>query len=254
MDLGRVDARAAREDAALMPRRDRHVDRALAVLALAVGLLFFSDQARQAELPGWAIAAGTVGGVAACSALLVRRRWPVGVTLAILPVAVLTSFAAPAGLIAFYTVALHRRVAVVLWVGALGLTTLSISYAVQASERPELRTSLWLSLLSIALLPVAVAAIGMYVRARRELLESLRERAERAEAAQHEHAERARLSERARIAREMHDVLAHRISLVSMPAGSLEFGPGASQQQIARAAGVIRANAHAALEDLREVI
>jgi signal transduction histidine kinase len=85
-------------------------------------------------------------------------------------------------------------------------------------------------------------------------LASLRERAERAEAAQHEHAERARLSERARIAREMHDVLAHRISLLSMHAGSLEFGRGASQDEIARAAGVIRTNAHAALEDLREVI
>ena len=131
---------------------------------------------------------------------------------------------------------------------------LSIVYALQATDRPELRTSLWLSLLSIVLLHVAVAATGMYVRARRELLASLRERAERAEAAQHEHAERVRLSERARIAREMHDVLAHRISLLSMHAGSLEFAPGASQEEIARAAGVIRTNAHAALEDLREVI
>jgi signal transduction histidine kinase len=52
----------------------------------------------------------------------------------------------------------------------------------------------------------------------------------------------------------MHDVLAHRISLLSMHAGSLEFSPGASHQEIARAAGVIRTSAHAALEDLREVI
>ena len=237
-----------------MPRRDRLVDSALAVLALLVGMLFFSDQARQAELPGWAIAAGTVGGVAACSALLVRRRWPVGVTLAILPVAVLTSFAAPAGLIAFYTVALHRRLTTVLLVGATGLTLFSISYAVQSDDSPELQPSLWLSLLSIVLLYIALAASGMYVRARRELLASLRERAERAEAAQREHAERVRLSERARIAREMHDVLAHRISLLSMHAGSLEFAPGATHEEIARAAGVIRTNAHAALEDLREVI
>jgi signal transduction histidine kinase len=78
--------------------------------------------------------------------------------------------------------------------------------------------------------------------------------AERAEAAQHEQAERARANERARIAREMHDVLAHRISLLSMHAGSLEFSPGASHEEVARAAGIIRTNAHAALEDLREVI
>jgi signal transduction histidine kinase len=237
-----------------MPRRQLLHDSALFAFALLAGAMFFSNQARQAELPGWAVALGTLGGLAACCALWVRRRWPVGVTLAILPVAALTSFASPAGLIAFYTVALHRRLTTVLWVGAAGMIPLSIAYALQETDRPELRTSLWLSLLSIVLLHVAVAAAGMYVHARRELLASLRDRAERAEAAQHEHAERARLQERARIAREMHDVLAHRITLLSMHAGSLEFAPGASQQEIARAAGVIRTNAHAALEDLREVI
>jgi signal transduction histidine kinase len=237
-----------------MSRRQRLADSALFAFVLLAGALFFSNQARQDEWPGWAVGLGTLGGLAACCALWVRRRWPVGVTLAILPVAMFSSFAAPAGLIAFYTVALHRRLATVLWVGAIGLTVLCTGYVLQASARPELRTSLWLSLLSIVLVHVALAAIGLYVQARREVLASLRERADRAEAAQHEHAERARLNERARIAREMHDVLAHRISLLSMHAGSLEFSPGASQEEIARAAGVMRSNAHAALEDLREVI
>jgi len=237
-----------------MRRRPRLADSAVFAFALLAGALFFSNQARQEEWPGWAVGLGTLGGLAACSALWFRRRWPVGVVLAILPIMVFSSAAAPAGLIAFYTVALHRRLATVLWVGAISLTVLCTGYALQASARPELRASMWLSLLSIVLLYVALAAIGLYVQARREVLASLRERAERAEAAQHEHAERVRLAERARIAREMHDVLAHRISLLSMHAGSLEFGPGASQEEIARAAGVIRTNAHAALEDLREVI
>ena len=237
-----------------MVRRKQIGDAALIAFALVAGAVLFSNQARQGDLAGWAAALGALGGLAACGALSVRRRRPVAVTLAILPVAALSSFAAPAGLIAFYNVAAHRRLTTVLGVGTLALTTLSIAFALQASDRPELRTSLWLSLLSIVLLHVAVAALGMYVGARRELLASLRERAERAEAVQHEHAERARTNERARIAREMHDVLAHRISLLSMHAGSLEFNPSASQADIARAAGVIRANAHAALEDLREVI
>ena len=237
-----------------MARRDRLVDSAVFGFALVAGAALFSNQARQNDLADWAVTLGTLGGLAACGALWLRRRWPVAVTLAILPAAALTSFAAPAGLIAFFTVALHRRLATVLWIGALGLTTLSISYALQADDRPELRASFWLSLLSIILLHVAVAAIGMYVRARRLLLASLRDRAERAEAAQHEYAERARTNERARIAREMHDVLAHRISLLSMHAGSLEFSPGASHAEVARAAGIIRTSAHAALEDLREVI
>jgi signal transduction histidine kinase len=60
--------------------------------------------------------------------------------------------------------------------------------------------------------------------------------------------------ERNRIAREMHDVLAHRLSLLSLQAGALELWPDAPPAEVARTAGVIRSNAHGALEDLREVI
>src|SRR5207244_3621409 len=52
----------------------------------------------------------------------------------------------------------------------------------------------------------------------------------------------------------MHDVLAHRISLLSLHAGALEFRPEAPPEEVARAAAVIRASAHQALEDLRAVI
>lgn len=52
----------------------------------------------------------------------------------------------------------------------------------------------------------------------------------------------------------MHDVLAHRISLLSMHAGALEFRPDAPAAEIAEAAGIIWESASLALEDLREVI
>ena len=52
----------------------------------------------------------------------------------------------------------------------------------------------------------------------------------------------------------MHDVLAHRLSLLSLHAGALEVHPDAPPEEIARAAAVVRASAHQALEDLREVI
>jgi signal transduction histidine kinase len=52
----------------------------------------------------------------------------------------------------------------------------------------------------------------------------------------------------------MHDVLAHRLSLLSVHAGALEFHPDAEPEEVARAAGVIRASAHAALGELRQVI
>ena len=99
-----------------------------------------------------------------------------------------------------------------------------------------------------------VVAWGMFVRARRQLLVSLRERALRAEAEQQLRVKQARHQERARIAREMHDVLAHRISLLSVHAGALEFRPDAPPEEITKAAGVIRASAQQALQDLREVI
>jgi signal transduction histidine kinase len=94
----------------------------------------------------------------------------------------------------------------------------------------------------------------MFVRSRRQLLLSLRDRARRAETEAGLRAEQAQRLAREAIAREMHDVLAHRLTLLSVHAGALEFRPDAPQQEVARAAGVIRESAHEALQDLREII
>jgi signal transduction histidine kinase len=99
--------------------------------------------------------------------------------------------------------------------------------------------------------PAVLVAWGMFRRSRRQ---AQRERAGRAEAVEQLRVEQIRYAERTRIAREMHDVLAHRISLLSLHAGVLEFRPDAPPEEVARAAGVIRASAHQALEDLRAVI
>jgi signal transduction histidine kinase len=99
-----------------------------------------------------------------------------------------------------------------------------------------------------SLLMVAVAlGWGLFVRARRELVRSLHALADRA-------GDEARAAERRRIAREMHDVLAHRLSLLSVHAGALEFRPDAPPEEVAEAAGVIRESARAALDELRGVI
>ncbi|WP_413449993.1 histidine kinase [Georgenia phoenicis] len=98
------------------------------------------------------------------------------------------------------------------------------------------------------------AATGYYVGARRELLATLRQRAETAEREQAAKADAAREAERTRIAREMHDVLAHRISLVAMHAGALAYRTDLSPEETAEAAGVIQHNAHLALTELREVL
>jgi signal transduction histidine kinase len=64
----------------------------------------------------------------------------------------------------------------------------------------------------------------------------------------------ARAAERARIAREMHDVLAHRLSLLATYAGALSYRPDAPPEQVSRAAEVVRTGVHQALDELREVI
>ncbi|MFC6565083.1 sensor histidine kinase [Actinoplanes utahensis] len=95
---------------------------------------------------------------------------------------------------------------------------------------------------------------GLFVQAYRRLTTSLREHAARLESEQHLREDRARLTERARIAREMHDVLAHRMSLITLHAGALEVRPDASAEELTIAAGAIRSSAREALEELRSVV
>jgi signal transduction histidine kinase len=90
--------------------------------------------------------------------------------------------------------------------------------------------------------------------ARRDLVTSLRDRAAREEDERELRAEQARLAERARIAREMHDVLAHKVSLIALQAGGLEVNPGVGTEQVQQTAGLIRATAREALQDLRGVL
>src|SRR3954467_15087723 len=107
--------------------------------------------------------------------------------------------------------------------------------------------SYWVNAGGCVLVSGVVLGWGLFVRARRELVRSLRAQGDRA-------ADEARAAERRRIAREMHDVLAHRLSLLSVHAGALEFRRDAAPEEIAEAAGVIRESAKTALEELRGVI
>ena len=228
--------------------RDWLVDLTCVAISITVGFLVFaeahdrlSDEMQFYDL---------VGGLVASLALFWRRRWPVGVALFTAAFGAYSSSSAIAGAIALFTVAVHRRAVVAIAVAAVTLAVIPIFLAIQ----PDDDVPYWVSYLIGLLASGGVVAWGMFVRARRQLVLSLRDRAERAEAEQQLRVEQARQHERARIAREMHDVLAHRISLLSLHAGALEFRPDAPPEEVARAAAVIRASAHEALEDLRTVI
>ena len=107
---------------------------------------------------------------------------------------------------------------------------------------------------ALLLYTVVLVAIGMYTGARRELIASMRAQVEQAEREQQLRVAQGQAAERQRIAREMHDVLAHRISLVSMYSGALAYRDDLNPEQTREIAETIRENANLALTELRGVL
>lgn len=209
------------------------------------------------DLAGALMLLDLVLGLVAVALLPLRRRRPLLSVVLITALTALSAFAVGPAMLALVSIATRRRwreVAVVGTVWVLSTTAYELLYqgstGSQTSGVPWLLLTLALSLLFFGLL----VAIGFYVGARRELLQTLRLRAEAAERAQESRAAEARQAERTRIAREMHDVLAHRISLVAMQAGGLAYREDLSRAQITASAETIRDSAHRALGELREVL
>jgi signal transduction histidine kinase len=88
---------------------------------------------------------------------------------------------------------------------------------------------------------------GLWWHSRRRLIDSLSEQVEL-------RAEQARLAERARIAAEMHDVLAHRLSLLALHTGVLALRAESLPPQIGERIALLRATSSQALADLRDVL
>lgn len=112
----------------------------------------------------------------------------------------------------------------------------------------------WAAFLFGILVIAVVVAVGYAMGSQRDLMTSLRDRADTAEREQQARVARAQAAERTRIAREMHDVLAHRISLVAMHAGALGYRTDLTPEEQGTAARTIEENAHRALRDLRDVL
>jgi signal transduction histidine kinase len=104
-----------------------------------------------------------------------------------------------------------------------------------------------------ALLVGAPVWRGTVIRYRHARLEQLAERAERAEREALLIARRVRAEERAALAREMHDVVAHEVSLITLHAGALSVDPQESER--ARETGeLIRVTGRRALAQLRQIL
>ncbi|MFJ7057964.1 sensor histidine kinase [Streptomyces microflavus] len=230
--------------------RDWVVDITAFLIAAGIALLVLAAIEADETTADIVVVVDSVIGAAACCALWIRRRWPVGLAVALVVICIVEPVAAGALMVALFSLAVHRpfKPAAVVGAGALIVAPL------QPWLRPDPETGFVTSVIFGVLLILLVLSWGMVVRSRRQLVLTLRERARRAEAEAELRAEQAQRLAREAIAREMHDVLAHRLTLLSVHAGALEFRPDAPTAEIARAAGVIRDSAHEALQDLREII
>ncbi|MFF4754546.1 sensor histidine kinase [Streptomyces sp. NPDC002514] len=230
--------------------RDWFVDFSCFLLAVLLGLAGAESLRNEVDLPHSLAVLDQSLGALACAAVWLRRRWPVALAVAMVPVSLLSTTAGGAGMVALFTLAVHRPFRYVAWIGAANLVLVPVFYWLRPDpELPYLGVVVFATLLT-----VSVIGWGMVARSKRQLMLSLRDRARRAEAEARLRAERAQRLAREAIAREMHDVLAHRLTLLSVHAGALEFRPDAPREEVERAAGVIRESAHEALQDLREII
>ncbi|MFI1988686.1 sensor histidine kinase [Actinoplanes sp. NPDC020271] len=231
-------------------RRDRLADAIAIVLALLYGttMTAVGDATRPGAAVPWAVDLAL--GVAAAAALLVRRRHPLAVLVTLLPFGAISVTATGPIVVALFTAAIRLRFPVVLLLGMANVVAGGVYYLLQ--ERPVY--DVWVDFLVRGVVTAAALGWGSFVQAYRRLTTSLREHAARLEAEQQLREEQAKLAERARIAREMHDVLAHRMSLISLHAGALEVRGSLPPEELSLAAGAIRTSAHEALEELRSVI
>ncbi|MFG3660819.1 sensor histidine kinase [Streptomyces sp. NPDC047706] len=229
--------------------RDWLVDFSCFFLAIVVGLLAADSMTPQNTPPTLLVVDQCLGALS-CAAVWLRRRWPVGLAIAMIPVGFVSNTAGGAGLVAFFTLAVHRPFRYVAWIGGVSLALVPLFFWL----RPEPELPYLVAVAFTVLFSVCVVGWGLLVRSKRQLMFSLRDRARRAETEAVLRAEQAQRLAREAIAREMHDVLAHRLTLLSVHAGALEFRPDAPREEVARAAGVIRESAHEALQDLREII
>lgn len=204
--------------------------------------------------PLWMVGTDLVIGFGCLFLVRFRRRWPLlmclGFGLASL-VAPSLSFLSSWCLVSLAT----RRRWLPIVVGTLSLVPLSVLQLMADGNAAMSDPRALAAVVVMAVVfELALVMMGLFVGARRDLIAALEERADTAEREQELRVLQGQAAERNRIAREMHDVLAHRMSLVSMHAGILAFREDLSTEETREIAQVIQENAHASLTELRGVL
>nr|WP_202122037.1 histidine kinase [Streptomyces sp. BA2] len=212
--------RAVRDDAVF----------AVGLAVLAALLAAFVADGRRPDALGWALLLG------AHLPLVWRRSRPLPVLLAVASCVApyhamdyTHTAAVPVGMVALYTVAVSGRPRRAL---LTGIVVVGVMLTVKAGGTPHevpevLRIAGWI---------VAVLLLGVYVRIHRQYVTSVLERAERAERTREEEARRRVAEERLRVARDLHDLLAHSITLVGVQTSVAAHVLAADPERLDRAA------------------
>ena len=241
-----------------------------ATLAAASALECAFEGATFADKTGIVTGLGALLGLLVGAVLLLRRRWPIAVVLvgvAVTP----AQMGFMLSLVGLYTLAasevprrLTTALATMSGLGTMLVTFINFEDNLRDSSdggRMSLPITLIVSVLVALGLTAPPVLLGLYVRARRRLVESLRERADGLERELEllaekalERAERARAAERARIAREMHDVVAHRVSLMVVHAAALKAVALKDPQKASASAELLGDMGRQALTELRQML
>ncbi|MFG2288998.1 sensor histidine kinase [Streptomyces sp. NPDC048595] len=237
-------------------------DAALAVAVFACILLGAVVDPHRVHGPQWAphrlSASAVVLAALACATLVLRRRLPrtvLAATGTLTVVELLVRAGDPrapvvgAAAIALYSLASRTDRPTTWRLGALTavvLTASSMCYGPRPWYAQEnLGIFAWTGM---------AAAAGDAVRSRRAFVDAIRERAERAERTREEEARRRVAEERMRIARDLHDVVAHHIALVNVQAGVASHVMDNRPDQAKQALAHVREASRSALEELRATV
>jgi signal transduction histidine kinase len=224
----------------------------LFVTVLSVGASFGSrDEARHPDLS--IVVLAVLAGVP----IIARRHYPIQVAVIVelataLHIILVNGSPAPPLVVAVYTVALYcdRRTSLrlALVIGGINFALVGIVGLVGT------RRDVVPSLVSAVVLVAGGWAFGDNIRTRRAYLGSLEERASRLEREREERDHRAVLDERARIARELHDVVAHHVSAIAVQAGAAEEAAVDDPERARQALEAIQGLSREALSEMRTLL
>ena len=244
------DSAASREPAPPLSGVPGWVGDVIAAVLIVGAALGASMNDPDAQLTGILVA------MAPAALLPFRRRWPktiLGLCLILYPIAAVLGGPAPGMVIAIaiatFGVANRTTRRAALMVGFLTVTAialLALAYPLTGVIDPRV--------FQVVITVAFAAAAGDATRSRREYLQAMRERAERAEATKEAEAKRRVAEERVRIARDLHDIVAHQISVISLNAGVATGALRSDSAKAEQSLSAIRTASRTVLSEISDLL